>query len=111
MATVEDVAFRRMDERLATFLSHRLGQSNSIQITHQEIAAELAFLGQLSRVGRRDDNAVLFGADDIAAVWAGAGVNQLSSQRMPSLVPDDGRLPAYSKLGRSMGHNRHPFGQ
>lgn len=38
---VEEVAFRRMDERLATFLSQRLGQSNSIKITHQEIAAEL----------------------------------------------------------------------
>jgi CRP/FNR family transcriptional regulator, anaerobic regulatory protein len=41
MVTVEEVAFRRMDERLATFLSQRLGQSDSIQITHQEIAAEL----------------------------------------------------------------------
>ena len=41
MATVEEVAFRRMDERLVTFLSQRLGQSDSIQITHQEIAAEL----------------------------------------------------------------------
>jgi CRP/FNR family transcriptional regulator, anaerobic regulatory protein len=38
---VEEVAFRRMDERLATFLSQRLGQSDSIKITHQEIAAEL----------------------------------------------------------------------
>jgi CRP/FNR family transcriptional regulator len=41
MATVEEVAFRRMDERLVTFLLQRLGQSDSIQITHQEIAAEL----------------------------------------------------------------------
>jgi CRP/FNR family transcriptional regulator len=41
MAIVEEVAFRRMDERLATFLSQRLGQTDSIQITHQEIAAEL----------------------------------------------------------------------
>jgi CRP/FNR family transcriptional regulator len=41
MATVEEVAFRRMDERLITFLLQRLGQSDSIQITHQEIAAEL----------------------------------------------------------------------
>lgn len=38
---VEEVAFRRMDERLATFLAQRLGQSDSIKITHQEIAAEL----------------------------------------------------------------------
>jgi CRP/FNR family transcriptional regulator, anaerobic regulatory protein len=38
---VEEVAFRRMDERLATFLSQRVGRSDSIQITHQEIAAEL----------------------------------------------------------------------
>jgi len=41
MATVEEVAFRRMDQRVATFLSERLGQSDSIRITHQEIAAEL----------------------------------------------------------------------
>jgi CRP/FNR family transcriptional regulator, anaerobic regulatory protein len=41
MAIVEEVAFRRMDERLATFLSQRLGQSDLIRITHQEIAAEL----------------------------------------------------------------------
>jgi CRP/FNR family transcriptional regulator len=30
-----------MDQRVATFLSERLGQSDSIRITHQEIAAEL----------------------------------------------------------------------
>ncbi len=41
MAIVEEVAFHRMDERVAKFLSDRLGQSESIQITHQEIAAEL----------------------------------------------------------------------
>jgi CRP/FNR family transcriptional regulator len=41
MAVVEEIAFHRMDDRLATFLSQRLGQSDSIQITHQEIAAEL----------------------------------------------------------------------
>jgi CRP/FNR family transcriptional regulator, anaerobic regulatory protein len=41
MATVEEVAFRRMDQRVATFLTGRFGQSDSIQITHQEIAAEL----------------------------------------------------------------------
>jgi len=41
MAIVEEVAFRRMDVRVVTFLSERLGHSDSIQITHQEIAAEL----------------------------------------------------------------------
>jgi CRP/FNR family transcriptional regulator len=41
MAIVEEVAFHRMDERLATFILDRLGQSDSIQITHQAIAAEL----------------------------------------------------------------------
>jgi CRP/FNR family transcriptional regulator, anaerobic regulatory protein len=41
MAIVEEVAFRRMDVRVVTFLSERLGRSDSIQITHQEIAAEL----------------------------------------------------------------------
>jgi CRP/FNR family transcriptional regulator len=41
MAIVEEVAFRRMDERVAEFLLERSGQSDSIQITHQTIAAEL----------------------------------------------------------------------
>ncbi len=41
MAIVEEVAFRRMDVRVASFLFERLGQTDSIQITHQEIAAEL----------------------------------------------------------------------
>jgi CRP/FNR family transcriptional regulator len=41
MAIVEEVAFRRMDARLATFLTEKSQLSDSIQITHQEIAAEL----------------------------------------------------------------------
>jgi len=41
MAVVEEVAFHRMDDRVAAFLSERLAQSDLLQITHQEIAAEL----------------------------------------------------------------------
>ncbi len=41
MAIVEEVAFHRMDDRVAAFLSERLAQSEVLQITHQEIAAEL----------------------------------------------------------------------
>jgi CRP/FNR family transcriptional regulator, anaerobic regulatory protein len=41
MAVVEEVAFRRMDARLAAFLVERSRSSSQIQITHQEIAAEL----------------------------------------------------------------------
>lgn len=41
MAIVEEVAFRRMDTRVATFILERSRLSDSIQITHQEIAAEL----------------------------------------------------------------------
>jgi CRP/FNR family transcriptional regulator len=41
MAIVEEVAFRRMDARLAGFLSERTRTSSLIHITHQEIAAEL----------------------------------------------------------------------
>jgi CRP/FNR family transcriptional regulator len=41
MAIVEEVAFRRMDARLATFLLERSRRADSIYITHQEIAAEL----------------------------------------------------------------------
>jgi CRP/FNR family transcriptional regulator len=41
MALVDEVAFRRMDTRLAGFLQERSRTSNLIRITHQEIAAEL----------------------------------------------------------------------
>jgi CRP/FNR family transcriptional regulator len=41
MAVVEEVAFRRMDTRLASFLLDRSRAQNPIHITHQEIAAEL----------------------------------------------------------------------
>ena len=39
---VEDVAFRRMDRRIADYLIQHISiQSNTIQITHQEIASDL----------------------------------------------------------------------
>ena len=41
MAIVEEVAFRRMDVRVASFLTERSQRSNLIHMTHQEIAAEL----------------------------------------------------------------------
>ncbi len=41
MALVDEVAFRRMDARLAAFLLDRSRAHNPIKITHQEIAAEL----------------------------------------------------------------------
>jgi CRP/FNR family transcriptional regulator len=41
MALVDEVAFRRMDARLAAFLVERSLQQRPLRITHQEIAAEL----------------------------------------------------------------------
>jgi CRP/FNR family transcriptional regulator len=41
MAIVEEVAFRRMDVRVASFLTERGRGSDSIRVTHQAIAAEL----------------------------------------------------------------------
>jgi CRP/FNR family transcriptional regulator len=42
MAVVDEVAFRRMDARIADFLSRRLAPgSPPLRITHQEVAAEL----------------------------------------------------------------------
>jgi CRP/FNR family transcriptional regulator, anaerobic regulatory protein len=41
MEIVEEVAFRRMDARLASLLTERSRKSDPIRITHQEIAAEL----------------------------------------------------------------------
>ncbi len=41
MALVDEVAFRRMDARLATFLVERSRKQHPLHITHQEIAAEL----------------------------------------------------------------------
>jgi CRP/FNR family transcriptional regulator len=41
MAIVDEVAFQRMDTRLASFLLTRCRVQNPIRITHQEIASEL----------------------------------------------------------------------
>jgi CRP/FNR family transcriptional regulator len=41
MAIVEEVAFQRMDTRLAAFLVERSRKQNPVRMTHQEIAAEL----------------------------------------------------------------------
>jgi CRP/FNR family transcriptional regulator, anaerobic regulatory protein len=41
MAIVDEVAFRRLDTRIAAFLLERSREENLIHITHQEIAAEL----------------------------------------------------------------------
>jgi CRP/FNR family transcriptional regulator len=41
MALVDEVVFRRMDARLASFLVSRSEAENPIRITHQEIASEL----------------------------------------------------------------------
>lgn len=41
MAIVDEVAFRRMDRRVASLLLNRAKTQNPLRITHQEIAAEL----------------------------------------------------------------------
>jgi len=41
MAIVEEVAFRRLDYRIAAFLLEQSRRQNPIALTHQEIAAEL----------------------------------------------------------------------
>jgi CRP/FNR family transcriptional regulator len=41
MAVVEEVAFRRMDVRVASLILERVQASNQVHLTHQEIAAEL----------------------------------------------------------------------
>ncbi|MEW6405960.1 MAG: Crp/Fnr family transcriptional regulator [Chloroflexota bacterium] len=41
MSVVDEVVFRRMDARLATFLLTRFEIENPMRITHQEIASEL----------------------------------------------------------------------
>jgi CRP/FNR family transcriptional regulator len=41
MDLVEDLVFRRMDERVATFLEQRSKEQHPIYVTHQEIASEL----------------------------------------------------------------------
>ncbi|MFQ5921399.1 MAG: Crp/Fnr family transcriptional regulator [Anaerolineales bacterium] len=41
MAIVDEVAFRRLDKRVATFLLDRGQAQNPILVTHQEIASEL----------------------------------------------------------------------
>jgi CRP/FNR family transcriptional regulator len=41
MSVVDEVAFRRLDVRVAGFLARRAREENPVRITHQEIAAEL----------------------------------------------------------------------
>jgi len=41
MVVVDEVAFRRLDQRVAALLASRVRRGNPIPITHQEIAAEL----------------------------------------------------------------------
>jgi len=41
MAIVDEIAFRRMDARVASLLLARIRMQNPLRITHQEIAAEL----------------------------------------------------------------------
>lgn len=41
MTIVDDVAFRRLDARVAEWLLDRGRQSNPVQVTHQQIASEL----------------------------------------------------------------------
>jgi CRP/FNR family transcriptional regulator len=41
MALVDEVVFHRMDARVAALLLRRASQGSIIQVTHQEIAAEL----------------------------------------------------------------------
>jgi CRP/FNR family transcriptional regulator len=41
MSIVDEVVFRRMDARLASFLLTKFREQNPIRITHQEIASEL----------------------------------------------------------------------
>lgn len=41
MTTIDEVAFRRMDARVAAFLLERSDESGTVRHTHQEIAADL----------------------------------------------------------------------
>ncbi|MFQ5587592.1 MAG: Crp/Fnr family transcriptional regulator [Nitrospiria bacterium] len=41
IATVEEIAFRRVDVRIAEFLAARAGDRECVTVTHQEIASEL----------------------------------------------------------------------
>ena len=53
LAIVDEVAFRRMDARLAAFLLRRGQLQNPLRLTHQEIAAELgSSRGDQPAVGR-----------------------------------------------------------
>ena len=41
MAVVDEVAFRRLDARVAALLARRAAEANPVRVTHQEIASEL----------------------------------------------------------------------
>lgn len=62
LSTIDNIAFRKLDERLLTYLTKKAGgsQGGSITITHEEIANEMAtsrevisrLLKQLERMGK-----------------------------------------------------------
>ena len=41
MAIIDEVAFQRMDKRVASWLLNQAGSQNPLRVTHQEIAADL----------------------------------------------------------------------
>ena len=63
MAIVDDVAFRRLDKRVATYLLDRGRNNNPISVTHQEIASELGSSREvISRIVEDFTSASLIGS-------------------------------------------------
>lgn len=75
MEIVDEVAFQRLDIRVATLLLERSQQQNPITITHQEIAAELGSSREvISRVlgGFANQNAIRLSRGTIEILDSGA---------------------------------------
>jgi CRP/FNR family transcriptional regulator len=63
MAIVDEVVFHRMDARIAALVLRRTNEGNVLQITHQEIAAELGTSREVvSRILEGFDSAGLIGS-------------------------------------------------
>jgi CRP/FNR family transcriptional regulator len=86
MAVVDEVAFRRLDARVAALLSERAATSNPVRMTHQEIASELGsareavsrILEDLAEKGLIEPRRGAILVTDLAALRALTGPGDLS---------------------------------
>ena len=96
MAIVDEVAFRRMDTRLAALLLERSRLQNPVHITHQEIAAELGSSREV--ISRLLEDFTSQGLIRFSGGWSKSWMINLSKpRRLCDIVTDE--IPNISYTG------------